>query len=152
MDPLDLLRAREVDVTVTNAPVDEDDLEQGPAVFVEPVVLAVARDHPLAGRKTVALADLAGSTVLRAGRRAAPYWDGSGSTPATWQELLATVAAGRGVSPLAAHAADYFARPTLVMVPFDDDAPPVRWVLCWRRGERTALIDALAAAAEPAQR
>lgn len=95
----------------TNAPLEEEALEQGPEVFVEPVVLAVARDHPLASRTTVGLADLAGQVVLRAGRRAAPYWDGSGSSPATWQEL-ATVAAGGGVSPLAAHAADYFARPS----------------------------------------
>lgn len=146
-DPLDLLRARQADVTVTNAPVDDEDLEQGPEVFVEPVVLAVARDHPLAGRTTVGLADLGGQVVLRAGRRAAPYWDGSGSGPATWQELLATVGAGGGVCPLAAHAADYFARPTVVMVPFEPGSPPVRWVLCWRRGERTAGIAALAEAA-----
>jgi hypothetical protein len=50
------------------------------------------------------------------------------------------------VCPLAAHAADYFARPTLAMVPFTAASPPVRWVLCWRRGGRTARVEALAAA------
>lgn len=146
-DPLDLVRAGEVDVGVTNAPVDEDEVDEGPELYTEPVVLAVPRDHSLAGQPDVQLSDLADQVVLRAGRRAAPYWTGTGSTPATWQELLAEVAAGTGVSPLAAHAADYFARPTLAMVPFAPGSPPVRWVLCWRRGRRTARVQALAQAA-----
>lgn len=146
-DPLDLLRTGEVDVVVTNGPVDEDDLDEGPPVHIEPMVLAVARDHHLAGRDTVGLADLDGETVYRAGRRAAPYRPEPDRTASTLLELLALIAAGHGVCPLAAHAADYFARPTLVMVPFEDGSPPVRWVLCWRRGHRTARVAALAAAA-----
>jgi DNA-binding transcriptional LysR family regulator len=146
-DPLDLLRAGEVDVTITNAPVDEEGIEEGPVVYAEPMVLAVARDHRLAGRSTVGLDDLEGETVYRAGRRAAPYRPDPDRTAATLLELLAAVAAGDGVCPLAAHAADYFARPSVVMVPFAADAPPVRWVLCWRRGHRTARVAALAAAA-----
>ena len=142
-DPLDLLRCREVDVAVTNAPIEEPDIEPGPVIYTEPAVLAVARTHPLAVQQTVALEDLAGQVMLRAGRRAAPYWDGSGRTPSTWQELLAAVAAGEGISPVAAHAAEYFARPTVTMVPFTPGSPSIRWALCWRRGERTAAIDAL---------
>lgn len=146
-DPLDLLRSGEVDVAVTNAPVEAQGLEEGPVVHTEPAVLAVARDHHLAKRATVSLADLDHETVYRAGRRAAPYRREPDRTAATLLELLALVAAGNGVCPLAAHATDYFARPSLVMVPFDADAPQVRWVLCWRRGHRTARVAALAAAA-----
>lgn len=146
-DPLDLVRTGDVDVAVTNAPVDEDDLEEGPVVYTEPVVLAVARDHRLAGRTSVALDDLDGEEVLRAGRRAAPYRRPPDRTAATLLELMAAIAAGEGVCPLAAHAADYFARPSIAMVPFAAGSPPVRWVLCWRLGYRTARVAALAAAA-----
>ncbi|TWF78280.1 DNA-binding transcriptional LysR family regulator [Pseudonocardia hierapolitana] len=145
-DPLDLLRDGEVDVAVTNAPVDEGAFEEGPEVYREPVVLAVARGHRLADRETVALADLDGETVFRAGRRAAPYRRGPDRTAGTLLELMALIAAGEGVCPLAAHAADYFARPSLAMVPFEPGSPPVRWVLCWRRGQRTARVASLAAA------
>ncbi|TQM15455.1 LysR family transcriptional regulator [Pseudonocardia kunmingensis] len=145
-DPLDLLRDGEVDVVVTNAPVDEEGFEEGPEVHREPVVLAVARDHALAGREVVTLADLDDETVFRAGRRAVPYRREPDRTAATLLELMALIAAGEGVCPLAAHAADYFARPSLVMVPFAPGSPPVRWVLCWRRGQRTARVAALAAA------
>jgi DNA-binding transcriptional LysR family regulator len=145
-DPLDLLRAGEVDVAVTNAPVDEEGFEEGPEVYREPVVLAVARGHRLAGRETVAQSDLDGETVFRAGRRAAPYRREPDRTAATLLELLARIAAGEGVCPLAAHAADYFARPSLAMVPFAPGSAPVSWVLCWRRGQRTARVASLVAA------
>ena len=147
VDPLDLLRTCEIDVAVTNAPLDEDGFEEGPLVYSEPVVLAVARDHPLAGRPTVSLDDLDGEAVFRAGRRAAPYRREPEPVAATLLDVLARVAAREGVCPLAAHAADYFARPTLAMVPFAKGSPPVRWVLCWRSGARTARVAALAAAA-----
>lgn len=146
-DPLDLLRSGDVDVAVTNAPVDEAGFEEGPVLHTEPVVLAVARGHRLATRTAVTLDDLDGEVVFRAGRRAAPYRrDPEPPTPATLLDLMARVAAGEGVCPLAAHAADYFARPTLAMVPFAPGSPPVRWVLCWRTGARTARVAALAAA------
>ena len=146
-DPLDLLRTGEVDVAVTNAPVDEAGFEEGPVLHTEPAVLAVARGHRLATRTAVTLDDLDGEVVFRAGRRAAPYRrDPEPPTPATLLDLMARVAAGEGVCPLAAHAADYFARPTLAMVPFAAGSPPVRWVLCWRTGARTARVAALAAA------
>lgn len=146
-DPLDLLRSGEVDVAVTNAPVDEDGIQQGPLVYAEPVVLAMPREHRLAGRAEVTLDDLDGETVFRAGRRAEPYRREPDPTAATLLDLMTHIAAGEGVCPLAAHAADYFARPTLAMVPFAAGSPPVRWVLCWRRRQRTARVAALAAAA-----
>ncbi|MEV6241158.1 LysR family transcriptional regulator [Lentzea sp. NPDC051838] len=145
-DPLDLLRTGEVDVAVTNAPVDEPGFKEGPVLYTEPVVLAVARQHRLASRKEVTLDDLDGEVVFRAGRRAAPYRrDPEPPVPATLLDLMARIAANEGVCPLAAHAADYFARPTLAMVPFATSSPPVRWVLCWRTGGRTARVAALAA-------
>lgn len=152
VDPLDLLRAGEVDVAVTNAPVDEVGIEQGPTLLVEPMVLAMAANHRLAlpvdtsGRREVAPGDLEGEVVFRAGRRPAPYRGESEMIAASLLDLLARVAAGEGVCPLAAHAADCFARPTLAMVPFAVGSPPARWVLCWREGDLTARVRALAEA------
>jgi DNA-binding transcriptional LysR family regulator len=155
------LRAGEVDALVTLLPVDEPDLEVGPVVLVEPVVLAVAAGHPFARRNgpnaCVTLDDLARDTVLRAARPAPAYWreppapwTTTGDAPIsrgpafrTFQELLAAVAAGAGICPLAAHAADYFTRPTVRFVPFRD-APPVSWALVWRAGGATARVRALA--------
>lgn len=159
-DPLGLLRAGAVDVAVTNAPVIEPGLVAGPDVCREPVVLAVSADHPLASRTSLGLDDLAGQVVFRAGRRAPPYWKQPptpwhapngreihrGSEVATVQELFARVADGQGVSPLAAHATRYFARPTLRFVPFEG-TPPVTWCLAWRAAGETNRIRALAHAA-----
>lgn len=158
VDPLAALHAGDVDVLVTNAPVDEPGLVAGPVVLREPAVLAVAAGDPLASRVEVTLDDLGGRTVLRAGRRTAPYWldpPAGWSTaagvaidrapaPATFQDLLAAVARGAGVCPLAAHATAYFARPTLAFVPFDATAPPVEWCLTWRVGGESAMVRALA--------
>jgi len=146
-DPLSELRAGEVDVLVTNRPVAEPDLVSGPVVLRERAVLAVAAGHRIAFRQEVSLDDLGDEVVLRAGRRAPPYWQDPptgwststgavvhrGSPPATFQDLLGAVARGDGVCPVAAHATAYFARPTLAFVPFDATAPPIEWCLAWRR-------------------
>lgn len=143
IDPLDLLRSREVEVTITNGPVIEHGFVEGPLVLSEPMVLAVARDHRLAGRSKVTPNDLHHETVFRAGRRPTPYRGGLERTAPTLLELFNRVAAGEGVCPLAAHAATYFARPTLTMIPFADGSPPARWVLCWRHGDLTARVASL---------
>jgi DNA-binding transcriptional LysR family regulator len=158
------LRAGEVDALVTLLPVDEPDLAVGPVLLVEPMVLAVAARHPFARRDHVTLEDLARDTVLRAAHPAPAYWRHPpapwttprgapiprGPVPGTFQELLAAVAAGLGICPLAGHAADYFSRPTVRFVPFRD-APPVSWALVWRSAGATARVRALAdlAAAAP---
>lgn len=160
-DPPAALDRDDVDALVTNAPVDEPGLVAGPVVVREPAVLAVARRHPFADRREVSLDDLGGQVVLRAGRRPAPYWREPpepwhtdrgevvrrGPGFATFQDLFGAVAGDQGVCPVAAHAADYFARPTIVFVPFDADAPPVAWCLTWRAARPSRQVDALARAA-----
>lgn len=157
-EPLRALDRDDVDALVTNAPVDEPGLVAGPVLVREPAVLAVARGHPLADRREVSLDDLGGLVVLRAGRRAAPYWREPpepwltargepvrrGPALATFQDLFGAVARDEGVCPVAAHAADYFARPTITFVPFDVDAPAVAWCLTWRAGRASPLVEALA--------
>lgn len=162
-DPFGVLRAGEVDALVTLLPVDEPDLVAGPVLLTEPMVLAVAAGHPFARRPTVTLEDLARDTVLRAARPAPPYWvhppaawttaAGApvqrGPVVATFQELLASVAGGDGICPLAAHAAAYFARPSIAFVPFAD-GPPVEWAVVWSVAGETARVRALVTAARGA--
>jgi len=57
-DPFDWLRRDEVDVILARLPIDEPDLLVGPIVSTEPRVLAVASNHPLAGRSSVSVEDL----------------------------------------------------------------------------------------------
>ena len=155
-DLFGMLRTGDIDVLVTLLPVREPDLTVGPVVYTEPMVLAVPAKHPLAQRPFATLDDLGEHPVLRAANPPAPYWC---DPPADWktrsgkeirraervstiQELFAAVAAGVGIAPLAGHAANYFARPSIAFVEFRD-APPARWGLVWRTVAETARIRAL---------
>ncbi|MEV4098878.1 hypothetical protein AB0J42_01330 [Nonomuraea sp. NPDC049649] len=68
---------------------------------------------------------------------------------AIFQELLVLIAAGRGVSPVAASVARYYARPDLAFVPIDD-APHTGVALVWRSAGETARVRASARAARDA--
>ncbi|MFI6265222.1 LysR family transcriptional regulator [Micromonospora sp. NPDC051006] len=157
-DPFGRLRAGEIDVQIVWLPVDEPDLTVGPVVYTEPIVLAVAADHPLAGRASISYNDLADQTVMGGARPS--YWrealvpvrtpDGHvikiGPTVSTFQEMIPILATGEAVSPVHAHAARYYARPDIAYVPIHD-APPARWVLIWRAGAEAELIREFARAA-----
>jgi len=58
-DILGALRRGEVDVLAVRLPLDQPDLVVGPTLSREPRVLAVNRDHPLAGRSEVSIEDVA---------------------------------------------------------------------------------------------
>jgi DNA-binding transcriptional LysR family regulator len=64
-DPLALLRQGEVDVIACWLPLEQPDLVVGPVLTCQPRTLAVAREHPLAGRDTVSLQELADYAVPR---------------------------------------------------------------------------------------
>ncbi|SHF65818.1 LysR family transcriptional regulator [Streptoalloteichus hindustanus] len=164
-DPLGPLRAGEVDLLLTRLPVEEPDLTVGPVVLSEPRVLAVPARHPLARRRSVSLEDLARHTVFGVVGPAPDYWwdfhvppttpSGKpvprGQGVATFQELLALVAAGQGISPVAASVTRYYPRPDVVFVPFDD-APPTDVAVVWRTAGATARTRAFVDAVEHAVR
>ncbi|MDP9864683.1 MULTISPECIES: LysR family transcriptional regulator [Streptosporangium] len=138
------LRRGELDIQLIELPVDEPDLTVGPVLLRDPTVLALSSGHRLAGRTTVSLEDLADETVLiidgMSGyfrERHFPERTPGGrpihhSTSTTyWQELLALVAAGEGVTIAAAQGARYYPRPNLVYLPIED-APPLEYALLWR--------------------
>ncbi|RJL22128.1 LysR family transcriptional regulator [Bailinhaonella thermotolerans] len=162
-DPLGPLRDGEVDVLLTRLPVEEPDLTVGPVVLAEPRVLAVPAGHPFARRAKVSLEDLARVTVFGVSGPAPAYWwdfhvpretpSGRpvprGQDVTTFQELLALIAAGQGVSPVAASVSRYYARPDVAFVPLDD-APDTEVAVVWRTAGATARTHAFARAAADA--
>ena len=64
-DPFEGVRTGEVHVMATWLPVDQPDLVVGPVLTSQPRALAVAHDHPLAGRESVDFEELADHRLLR---------------------------------------------------------------------------------------
>ncbi|MFJ9690635.1 LysR substrate-binding domain-containing protein [Kitasatospora sp. NPDC101183] len=160
-DLLGPLRRGEVDALVVRLPIEEPDLTVGPLIGRESRLLAVALDHPLAGRASVSIEEAALETVFALANTAPAYWRDFHlplSTPAghalrrgpevrTCQEILTLVAAGVGVAPLAESVARHYAQPDVAFVPVHDlPAAPV--ALIWRTAQETAAIRALARSAE----
>ncbi|MBW5425561.1 LysR family transcriptional regulator, partial [Streptomyces sp. BG9H] len=136
-DPYGQLRRGEFDVQLTELPVREEDLGGGPPLLAEDRVLALPAGHPLAGRDTVTLEDLATVPLLTLAGEVPDYWlehHVPARTPSgrpiergpgvvNMQEGLILVAAGRGALLAPAHTATYYARPGITYVPFTDAAP-----------------------------
>jgi DNA-binding transcriptional LysR family regulator len=145
-DPLGPLRRGEIDAMASPLPIDQPDIVVGPTLAREPVILAVARDHPLAGREHVSIEDIAdywvapitdspkelidtvmprttpnGRPIRRLDRR-----------PKTPHELTALIARGRIVHPTVPSFSQYFGQPEVTYVPISD-MPPRKSGLVWRR-------------------
>ncbi|MER6675051.1 LysR family transcriptional regulator [Streptomyces sp. NPDC000983] len=153
-DPLGGMREGRIDVQLTEFPIAEPDITTGRRVFSEPRSLMVPADHPLARKESVSLEDLADAVLITlADARIPRYWmdryfprrTPSGRPipqgPATnyWPEVLVHVAAGTGVSTVAARAEHFHARPGLTFVPFRD-ASPIDYGLMWPAAGRNPLL------------
>ncbi|GHG28892.1 LysR family transcriptional regulator [Streptomyces zaomyceticus] len=149
----------ELDIQLTAFPVREPELTTGPVVLRDDRVLLLPAAHPLAGRPSLGLEDLAGLPLITTEGANPRHWldhhyprrtpsgarIGRGPVAATWQEVLSHVTAGRGVAPGAARGARYHPRPGIAYVPLRD-APPLEYGLVWRTAADSALIRAFAAA------
>ncbi|MEU4340364.1 LysR family transcriptional regulator [Nocardia sp. NPDC023852] len=158
-DPFGTLRRDELDMGIFWLPVREPDLTTGPVVFTEPVVLALAADHPLAERGWVTLEDLGDLTVMGGARP--DYWRAGlvpTSTPSgrpvrigpivtNMLEMTPILASGEAVSPAHSHALRYYPHPQIAYVPITD-APLAQWSLIWRTSTETDLVRAFAQAVE----
>lgn len=162
-DPLGPLRAGDVDVLFTRLPVREKDLTVGPIVIQEPRVLAVSARHRLARHESVSLEELVDETTFGVRGQAPQYWWDAhvppqtpsgkpiarGPAVETFQELMALIAAGRGVSPLVASVRDYHARPDIAFVPLSD-AKTSEVALVWRTNGQTERVREFVAATRDA--
>jgi len=112
-------------------------------LLTQPRVLVVPRDHPLANRAVVAVADLEGLPMARL--PGATWVSGVGPPIRDSAQLMTLIGRGQVVAVLPRSALDQLHR-DLVGVPVLD-APPVTTVLAWPEGTRTAALAGLVEAA-----
>ncbi|MFB7796791.1 LysR family transcriptional regulator [Isoptericola sp. NPDC056134] len=157
-DPFAALRRGDVDLLTTWLPVEEPDLTVGPVLRSEPLRLLVATDHPLAAAGRVDVEALAEHAVPAVRGAAPPAWLAGvlpertpagrevprGPAAATYQEILALVAAGKVVCPVPDEGRRYFPWPGVRYLPLDG-APAVRWALVRRSSDATAPVRAFVA-------
>jgi DNA-binding transcriptional LysR family regulator len=160
-DPYGLLRRGELDLQVSEVPAAEPGIEAGPVLLREPRALMVPAVHPLARRDCVSLEDLAGvPMIMPGGNVSKPLLDihvpthtpmgrliPRGPSYTFWPEVPPLVAAGLGVSVVAARAVRYHDRPGIAFVPFRD-GPTLDYGVLWRttgqaRSMPMAFIDIL---------
>lgn len=151
-DQTDVLFDGRADVVFVHLPVDEGSLRLVP-LYDAPRVALLARDHPLASRGQLSIADLADEPVILH-RGATPAWerfhntdprpDGSHPRPGpevdNIEEKLEHVAAARGISFLPVSAAAALSlQPDVVVIPVTD-IPPTRVCLAWNVDAETDLV------------
>ncbi|MGQ4489721.1 LysR family transcriptional regulator [Streptomyces sp. 372A] len=154
LDPVGPLRTGTHDIQLVELPIDEPDIVNGPVLFSEPRALVVPCSHPFAQRDTVSLEDLSEAPLITVTGQPQYFLDHHyphrtpkgrliprGPSTTAWQEVLALVGAGKGVSPTCARAAQYYSRPDVVYVPFSD-APLVEYGLLWTATNSTPKVQA----------
>ncbi|MFD0688731.1 LysR substrate-binding domain-containing protein [Actinomadura fibrosa] len=144
-DPFRALRAGDLDAMVVKFGLAEPDLRRGAELATDARAVVVGDGHPLAGRASVSIEELAAFDAFdRPGRLPAYIWDEvvPPATPAgrpirrrhrvrTVPEMFALVAAGEAVHVSLASLAD-IAPPGVRVVPVHD-LPPAPVSLAWRR-------------------
>jgi len=158
-DPLGPLRRGEVDLTAIRFPLRQPDLVVGPVLTTDRRALAVADDHPLAGRSWVCVEDLA-DYELAGGTSAVPPELIEALIPRTTPsgrpiahravagsvQTLAMVARGEIVHATVASLPDYMSYPGITYIPIVD-LPPCDAGLVWRASQDTPAVRAFAAVA-----
>lgn len=130
-----------VDLAVLRRPVEDDRLEQV-LLGVEGRVAAVAADHPLAARGSIALGDLVGEVVAidpRSGTTTAELWPPGEAGVRTrvvigLDDWLTQIAAGQAVGITAEATARQHPRPGVAWLAVRD-APPIAVWIAWRRAD-----------------
>jgi DNA-binding transcriptional LysR family regulator len=155
------LQRGEIDLMAMRLPITRPDLVVGPILSSEPRVLAVARHHPLAGRESVTLEDIAEHKVARFDTMPeelmaewTPARAPSGrpiervsQSPRTIAEIGTLILLGRIVQPAIPAFAERFDHPEIVLIPITD-LPPSRTALLWRRDTGDPRIREFARIAE----
>jgi DNA-binding transcriptional LysR family regulator len=152
-DPTAGLRDRVTDAAFLWLPIDADDLSYE-ILVTERRVVALSTRHPLAGRSSVAFADIADEPLLALPESAGPlrdFWlaqDRRAGRPAkiaaevtTSDETYEIVASGAAAHLMAEGNAVIYARPGITWVPVDD-LDPAHFAIAWRRDDVRAPVQA----------
>jgi DNA-binding transcriptional LysR family regulator len=132
-----------VDLAVVRHPVERSDLDSE-LVGVEPRVVVLPVDHPLADRDAVGLAELIPFLVAvdrHTGTTSAALWSSAGlevpsmTETGDVEEWLDLIAAGDAIGVTAEATAHLYPRPGVVFVRIHD-APPIEVHLAWHRQHR----------------
>jgi DNA-binding transcriptional LysR family regulator len=145
-----LLRDGRADVGVLHSPHDDMSGFDTEELLVQRQVVVLSRQHPLAGRAGVRLADLHGEKM--------PRWPGMSEDDATGPvvrdggQLMQLIALGRTIAVLPESVRTHL-RHDLVCVPVLD-APPITVLIAWPQHSRSQAVAAFvrAATAVAAQR
>jgi DNA-binding transcriptional LysR family regulator len=156
-DPVGGLREGEVEVMATWVPLGQPDLVVGPTLSRQPRVLAVAHDHPLAGRDTIDVEELADHRVLRFDNWPTELREAAVPSRTPQGRPIRGVAAGVGdgallglpvrvargelVFPTVESAIPYMGERELAFVPITGMSP-LRSALVWRRPARDPRLRA----------
>ncbi|GHJ99668.1 LysR family transcriptional regulator [Streptomyces sp. Y2F8-2] len=155
VDQVEVLHDGRADVSIVRLPIDRQGLQVVP-LFQEPRVVVLPLDHPLAGKQSVAIADLAADHLLQ-DPDAVPEWRDVAlemrerdrpEVPQIHQveEKLELVASGAGVCVIPLSTAGFYTRPDVVPVPVEDIGPN-HVCLAWMATRRSPLIREFAEAA-----
>ncbi|MFI6597990.1 LysR family transcriptional regulator [Nonomuraea sp. NPDC050536] len=140
-DQVAVIHDGRVDLGFVRLPIDERGLEVRP-LLEEPRVAVLPRDHPLAGKERVTLADLEAEPLLQA-PSVVPEWHGRRPRELPPQrsveEKLEHVAAHHGIIILPLSVTTFYTRPDVTHVPVDGLAPN-RVALAWPATRRTPLL------------
>ncbi|MFC1437017.1 LysR family transcriptional regulator [Streptacidiphilus sp. N1-10] len=156
-DPFSKLRNGEADVFVAWLPVEEPDLTVGPTLLTDPRLLAVADDHPLAGRTSVGVEELADFPHISAPLQL-DYWEDAYFPFATpggralervrpvvhTYEMVDLVTMGEIVQIWPTHVTRHWVLPNVRWLALPDFSP-LSFALVWRTEAENDLIRALAA-------
>lgn len=156
----DMIRTGRADLALIGSPLSHPGLDVEPLIR-EPRVVALPRDHPLAARPALCIADLAGLPMPQR-RNATPdeldYWAGRDRVPADLppagppvddsSQLVEVVALGQAVALVPTSIAEHNQRVDVVYRPIHDASPYVI-AIAWAAGARgRPLADFVRVAAE----
>ena len=162
-DPTAGLLDGSADAAVLWLPTGAEDVIDARPLRSERRLVALPREHKLARRETLQMADLLDEPFVALPEEAGPlrdYWlalDHRGGRPpligaeaSSSEETFEAVAAGQGIHLIAEGNARLYARPDIVCRPVSD-LEPSRLAIAWRRNDRRAAVrDLVAAAVEAA--
>ncbi|MGI5130159.1 LysR family transcriptional regulator [Pseudonocardia sp. CA-107938] len=147
-DQVESLHDGSVDIGYVRLPIDRSGLVLRP-LFTEPRLVAMAAEHRLAAKESLAIADLADEHLLQE-PDSVPEWRDVATELCTGrarpvpaftsvEEKLEHVAAGAGIIVIPRSATAYYTRPDIVAVPVPE-LDPHQVCLAWPRGRHDALL------------